>query len=155
MWSEFIFRKAPVNACHLTHYITFEIRCIRPEETLTKMLAIHSEMLLVQNCCIHLVNRNTFLESRLLAVYLAGHFRFWPHAKVKVRLTYLPHQNPAAMVCHCPVQCTEDIFKLRQQLELCRMAICRLHASLCTPGSWQDRMVCTDGKWYKWQMSNV
>lgn len=115
-----------------------------------KCLPYTQKCYLSRTAGIYLINRNTFLESVICAVYLAGCFHFWSHAKVKVILTYLPHQNPAAMVCHCPVQCTEDIFKLRQQLQLCRMAIYRRHASLCTPRSWQGRMVCTDGKWYKW-----
>lgn len=74
---------------------------------------------------------------------------------LRSELIHLPHQNLAAMVCYCPVQFMKEIFKLGQRPEMCRMAIYRPRASSEAPGSWQGTMVCTDRKWYKWQMSNV
>lgn len=61
-------KKSTCQHCDLTLIIS-ESRSIKPEETLTKMFAVHSGI-----AGIHLANRNT-LES-ILAVYLAGHSGF-------------------------------------------------------------------------------
>lgn len=74
-----------------------------------------------------LLTEITFLKSVTFVVCLASHFHFWSHPKVKV--AHLPHQNLAATVCYCLVQFTKDIFKLRQQPEMCRTALYRPHAS--------------------------
>lgn len=74
-----------------------------------------------------LLTEIAFLESVIFVVCRAGHFEFWSHPKAQV--AHLPHQNLAATVCDCPVQLTKAIFKLRRQLEMCRMAINWPHAS--------------------------
>lgn len=67
-------KKGICQHCHLT-LITSEIRSIKPEQTLTKMFAVHSEMLLIQTAGFYLANRNTFLKSVIYAVHLVKPFR--------------------------------------------------------------------------------